>query len=373
MRRAKRHFWQHLGTSILAWTIAAVLFSLVRLYGVEEESLYRLKGSGQDVLSVIWVQGLVAGVAFGLLFGLLNLLLDRFTSRQTPYWLLILLRTGGHLLLAMIVVVISLGIPHVVAKDFEHFSWMELMREGPFSKTAFVIIIYTGILSILFNLLRQISDLVGAGILWNLITGKYHRPQEEERIFMFLDLKSSTTYAERLGHVLYSELIQDCFVDLTEAIEKHDVEVYQYVGDEAVLTWKPEDGLARNNCLEAYFTFEASIQARARYYFNKYDLVPAFKAGGNIGMVMVAEVGVIKKEIAYHSDVLSTAARIQGQCNRLEQRLLISDALRDRILNLDPYEVAEEGRFRLRGKESEVKLFSIRKSSESERNFVFSE
>jgi len=35
---------------------------------------------------------------------------------------------------------------------------------------------------------------------------------------------------------------------------------------------------------------------------------------------VVAEVGEIKTEIAYHGDTINTAARIQEQCNVLKQR-----------------------------------------------------
>ncbi len=372
MRRSTRHLWQHIGLSLLGWIAAAMLFSLVRLYGVEEEGLYLLAKTEHSIASLILAQGLTAGVLFGLLFGAFNLLLDRINNRHTSYWMLILLRTLGHVLLASLVVVCSLWVTQWMESPETEFNWA-WWQSHPFFKTALVVLIYTGVISVLFNLLRQINDLIGPGILFNLIAGKYHQPQEEERIFMFLDLKSSTTYAERLGHVLYSELIQDCFMDLTEAIRKHDVEIYQYVGDEAVLTWRPADGLRKNNCLEAYFTFEATIQRRAKYYFNKYDLVPAFKAGVNIGLVMVAEVGIVKKEIAYHSDVLSTAARIQGQCNRLGQRLLISGTLHDTLTDLTSYHVAEEGRFRLRGKEQEIILYSINPKEKIEHQYEFSE
>ena len=88
---------------------------------------------------------------------------------------------------------------------------------------------------------------------------------------------------------------------------------------------------------------------------------------------MVAEVGIVKKEIAYHSDVLSTAARIQGQCNRLGQRLLISGTLHDTLTDLTSYHVAEEGRFRLRGKEQEIILYSINPKEKIEHQYEFSE
>lgn len=217
------------------------------------------------------------------------------------------------------------------------------------------------------------NRMYGPGILYKLIIGKYHHPQEEERIFMFLDLKSSTTYAERLGHVLYSELIQDCFLDLTHAIEEHDVEVYQYVGDEAVLTWKMEDGLKDSNCIKTFFTFDETIQRRANYYFNKYDLVPAFKAGVNLGLVMVAEVGVVKKEIAYHSDVLNTAARVQGRCNEFDKQILITEALKVRLKKVDEFIVEHVGDLSLKGKEEIISIFSVSEKELIERGYEFSE
>lgn len=76
--------------------------------------------------------------------------------------------------------------------------------------------IFWGFTVILALFILQVSEKLGQGVLVNYLLGKYHRPREEVRIFMFLDLKSSTTIAERLGHIRYSQLIQDCFYDLTK-------------------------------------------------------------------------------------------------------------------------------------------------------------
>ena len=83
--------------------------------------------------------------------------------------------------------------------------------------------------------------MLGKGNLLKIVTGQFYVPKEDRRIFMFLDLRSSTAVAERLGHVQYSLLIQDCFRDLA-VVEDFMAEVYQYVGDEAVLVWKIEEG-----------------------------------------------------------------------------------------------------------------------------------
>ena len=57
-----------------------------------------------------------------------------------------------------------------------------------------------------------------------------------------------------------------CFVD--EQIEplvvtRFKAGIYQYVGDEAALTWKQEERLADHNCLRAFFKFEERLQHKA--------------------------------------------------------------------------------------------------------------
>jgi adenylate cyclase len=365
--------WRSLGASVLAWIGAATLFSLVRLWGTEEEELYQRVALQVNVWEVILFQGVVVGTAFGLAFGTLDLWLDRRDLRKWRYGYIMLLRTLAHIFITLVIFFVSTILTHFYVAGAYKLSLGQILYENLLTRTAAVILIYTSVMSALFSLIRQTNAMFGPGVLLNLLAGKYHQPQEEERIFMFLDLRSSTTYAERLGHVLYSELIQDCFYDLTEAVKKHQVEIYQYVGDEAVLTWRVPEGLRNSNCIRAFFSFDRSIQARAGYYFNKYDLVPAFKAGVNIGLVMVAEVGVVKKEIAYHSDVLNTAARIQGRCNELGHELLISSSLKSRLTNTDGLTIERVGEVSLKGKQEQVTIYCVEETYEREHRFEFAE
>ena len=103
---------------------------------------------------------------------------------------------------------------------------------------------------------RQINLFLGSNNLWKLFSGKFYNPHEEERIFMFLDLVGSTTIAEKLGHKTYSHFLRHCFHDLTEIVLKYQAEIYQYVGDEVVLSWKEKNGLERMNCIKTFFAFE---------------------------------------------------------------------------------------------------------------------
>jgi adenylate cyclase len=49
----------------------------------------------------------------------------------------------------------------------------------------------------------------GHGVLWKILLGKYHLPREEYHVFMFVDLKASTTIAETIGDVKYHSLLHD--------------------------------------------------------------------------------------------------------------------------------------------------------------------
>jgi adenylate cyclase len=176
---------------------------------------------------------------------------------------------------------------------------------------------------------------------------------------MFLDLKSSTTIAETLGHYKYSKLIQDCFFDINDVVSQFDAEIYQYVGDEVVLSWPYAKGLANKNCVALFFEFQRVLHSKASYYQDKFGTIPEFKAGLHGGKLMVAEVGVIKKELAFHGDVINTSARIQAECNAHEVPILISeDLLRD--LNFkDHYRSTSMGNVLLKGKRNALEIFTI--------------
>jgi len=191
------------------------------------------------------------------------------------------------------------------------------------------------------------------------MTGKYHFPRIENRIFMFLDLKSSTTHAESLGHQKFTRLIQDCFSDLTESVLKHDVEIYQYVGDEAILTWTVEDGLKNNNCIMVYFDFSNALHTKKEHYLREFGLEPQFKAGVSMGPVTVAEVGDIKRDIAYLSDVLNTAARIEGMCNTYNSNLIISEYVLNHLISRDAFKIIEHPSVELKGKSDFLNIYSI--------------
>ncbi|MRI01393.1 adenylate/guanylate cyclase domain-containing protein [Kriegella sp. EG-1] len=223
---------------------------------------------------------------------------------------------------------------------------------------------YSTIVSLTFSLFlslfySEISENLGYGVLMNFFTGKYHKPTVEKRVFMFLDMKSSTTIAEELGHIKYFELLKEYYSDFSNAVIQHYGEVYQYVGDEIVISWEYKNGIAKNNCIQCFFAMKDSLAKKEEWYTRTFGISPTFKAGMHYGEVTTGEIGALKKEIIFTGDVLNTTARIQGLCNEFGADLLISADLNDELEWNTKYNTNSVGYKALRGKENSIELFAI--------------
>jgi adenylate cyclase len=206
----------------------------------------------------------------------------------------------------------------------------------------------------------QVNDKYGPGVLKQVLIGKYFKPRREERIFMFLDLRSSTFIAERLGEAAYFSFLKEVIEDITRPILYTRGEIYQYVGDEVVISWLLHKGKATTDCIHCYFEIQKVMSRKRPEYEEKYGLAPEFKAGLHYGHVLAGEIGVIKRDITYTGDTLNTASRIQNKCNELEVDILLSKQLLDK-LSLAPhqYHPKRMGEIELRGKSEKVVLYTI--------------
>jgi len=300
---------------------------------------------------------LVQGSLFGLLFGLINYLADNTKLRRSSFGTIIIIKS----ILYSFAMIFSQMFVFVIYHIFSIVPELtiEETQQQVSPKTMISMGLYFIIVILFINFILQINRKFGNGVMLDMITGKYHRPRKERRIFMFLDMKDSTGNAERLGHYNYSLLIQSCIHDLTDLIIRYKAQVYQYVGDEVVLTWPTQKGLNDLNCINLFYAFEQRLNDRQKYYEKKYNTIPQFKAGLDEGVITVTEVGDIKREIAYHGDVLHTAARLEKMCNNLEKKILITQRVGSKLHFENGYKKEFMGDFQLRGKEHEEKVFGI--------------
>lgn len=345
MKFKNKRRWQIIQQYCIGWIFAFVFLGIVRGEGTLE------LGSVQWEVWESILTAFMIGPILGLISGYAQILTEEYGYKHVSIQKLLLLRFLYVILFLVFMILLGYFIYGVD---------MEIgLLEFAFEPGSFAIYFYIVSVDIFMFILRQVNLFLGNNNLWRLLRGKFYTPHEEERIFMFLDLQSSTTHAEKLGHIKYSKMIQDCFNDLGVVVE-NEAEIYQYVGDEVILTWKLHDGLRGQNCLNAYFNFKQQLDNRKEYYLKNYNFIPQFKAGMNTGIVTVTEVGKYKKEIAYHGDTINTAARVQDKCNELNQRFLISERLKNE-LKTTGFVIDKLGSIELKGKESQTILYAVNK------------
>jgi adenylate cyclase len=299
----------------------------------------------------------LVGFPLGLVFGLLELFLFPKSGMRFRRWSFTSIFLFKTLVYTAVIYAVTVALTIIVGL-FEDRKLSEIPAFLT-SPEQLILVVYTLVIYSLLVFFLQINQLLGEGILWKFIRGKYHQPREEERIFMFLDMKSSTTIAEQLGHVRFYTLLNELFHEISQPVLQTKAEIYQYVGDEVVLTWEVEHGLKNSNCLKTFFMFQESLRKNSGNYLRNFGIKPEFKAGLHFGKVVCAQIGDLKREIVYNGDVLNTTARIQDECNTYQRDCLVSGMLMKRLKQMDGFQWERIDAVTLRGKETEVELFSV--------------
>ena len=249
---------------------------------------------------------------------------------------------------------------HVVSQEVSPFSatvWRFVVSF--FTNFAFWSIICYYSLAIIISLFhKEVSDSLGQSVSFNFFLGKYHKPKSEYRVFMFLDMKASTAHAEKLGHIKYFQMLKEYYDDISGPILNYGGEIYQYVGDEIVITWKAKNDFI-GNALDCFFDMKMALIDQQQNYLAKYQIIPSFKAGLHYGNVTTGEIGSLKKDIVFTGDTLNTTARIQSLCNDYQVDLLVSEDLLNMFKSTGSYEFQSLGAVQLKGRNQEIELYSV--------------
>lgn len=349
-----------MGTQINFWIITNVMLATINWTVMHAaQSSY---GYGEPPPFVpIALMAAAAGMFYGSLLGVIDLLLDRDPKWQgslgrrillrAVFYTLIFTATAALTVLAFERALLDTGIvrlPYATTPE-TRFRWV----------LTFVPTTLVG--NFLISFIRQTNRSFGPGLLVSLLLGRYREPVKEQRIFFFMDLKSSTTHAEELGPERYSAMIRDLFHDVDGVVPRFDAEIYQYVGDEVVFTWNAPELKDKRTCLLFFFAMQDAIASHRERYERVYGRFPSFKAGVHIGDVIAVEIGDIKREIAYHGDPINTAARIQSMSNTYGEPLLISQDLLQQCGDLEEKGMRSKplGSVALRGKLTELRIHAV--------------
>ncbi len=299
------------------------------------------------------IRTIFQGVICGFLIGFTVIYLEYFVFdriRRLTVIVNVILRT----IIFSAVIVLS-----YVISDLVVFGFGSLVNDV---KTFLIPIFGTAIISIFgVMLVININSLLGQKGLVRLLIGLYHNPVVQKRIFMFIDLASSTAIAEEIGDIRFHSFLNDFFFDATRPIVECKGEIYKYVGDEIIVSWTMKRGLRDNNCLECYFQIAECIQLRREEYVKKYGVAPRFSTGIHCGDVVIGEMGDYKREVAFLGDVVNTTSRIQNEGKAQSRNLVISGELKNELSPESdlPYVLENLGSITLRGKKREIALYSV--------------
>lgn len=150
------------------------------------------------------------------------------------------------------------------------------------------------------------------------------RSKLEQRIFMFVDMKSSTSIAEQIGTQSYFKLLQDYFEILIDPIADCEGEIYQIVGDEIIVSWLCDHNLYSSNPIKCYDAMKRGLTSANKKFLQKYGVVPEFKASIHCGEVIVSNWIFNSEQRVFIGDVLNTASRILCYGKQNNRGLLIS-------------------------------------------------
>ena len=343
----------------IIWFVFNLIFFIVEkaaMGGLDQHS-----STGIEIDFKIFIFGTLASTVLGLLVGTMEILYLNKVFAKKSFTKKILYKTTFYTLIIFVIILITF--PNAASLELntnilDLRVWTKLsmfLTSFTHLSTDLQIAVQLGV-SLIY---AEISENIGHGILINFFTGKYHSPTEEIRIFMFSDMKSSTNIAEKLGHIRYFELLREYYFDLSDAIVKYAGEIYQYIGDEIVVSWRFKEGMKNNNCIKCFFGMKEDLRKRAEWYSKNFGHIPDFKAGFHFGKVTTGEIGALKKEIIFTGDVLNSTARIQGLCNQYNVDLLISDDLM-KTLDLDSeFKFKSLGEAELKGKTEKIDLYTI--------------
>jgi len=191
------------------------------------------------------------------------------------------------------------------------------------------------------------------------VFGRYHRPHLEDRFFLFIDVRGSTTLAERIGAVAVHRFLATVFRLASDPIDDYGGEIYQYVGDEMVVTWASAEGGREARPIACFFAIAGALEGARPEFEREFGVAPQVRAALHAGVVISGEIGESKREIVFHGDVMNTAARLEQVTRELGRPFLVSADALTRVTGSERYAREPLGPQVLRGREAPIEVYAL--------------
>jgi adenylate cyclase len=227
--------------------------------------------------------------------------------------------------------------------------------------SALVIIGAALAITVLFVIVLQASSLLGRRTFRDLVLGRYWQPRAERRFFLFVDVVGSTAIAERLGPLEAHRFLAAVFSATAEPVAACRGEIYQYVGDEIVVTWTEAEGRPGARPLHCYFEMQDALARRDAEFHARFGARPGLRAALHLGEVIAGEVGEQRRAIVYHGDVMNTAARLEQATRELGCSFIASAAAVEALLRPPELAYRDLGELVLRGRKKSIAAWAVEK------------
>jgi adenylate cyclase len=192
--------------------------------------------------------------------------------------------------------------------------------------------IFTLVVCGIIVFIMRVRELLGRDIFIDLILGRYRRPVSEERVFLFIDLVGSTSFAEINGDLKAQEYLGELFATYASPVRKHGGIIDDYIGDAAIITWPYHMAIRRAACINCVFDILTEIEQRRDEWIKRFGDVPRLRFAIHGGPVITAEIGVDHHKITYFGDTVNTTSRLESLSKMLGHPILISSDLAHQLL-----------------------------------------
>lgn len=126
-----------------------------------------------------------------------------------------------------------------------------------------------------------------------------------------------------------------------------------------VITWQVAPGRRDARPLACFFAIEAVLADAAPWFKADFDVAPTVRGALHAGPVVAGEVGVNRRSIVFHGDVMNVYARIEQVAREMGSTFLASNEALRLLEGKESYHIYDHGLHQLRGRQTPMQVFAV--------------
>lgn len=149
------------------------------------------------------------------------------------------------------------------------------------------------------------------------------------------------------------------FALIADPVADRRGEIYQYVGDEIVITWPVTAGRRDARPLACFFAIQSALAEAEPWFKADFDVAPTVRGALHAGPVVAGEVGVNRRSIVFHGDVMNACARLEQATRTMDSPFLVSREVLRLLEGEDDYPIHDPGRHMLRARQAPMQVYIL--------------